>query len=168
MNPWFVQWPQDIGARRSVVRPAAAGKPAPMKSIATVLRDGNYPARFLQIIPFSSGDIGPGASVEIPIKLDEDFPYRLDALQVLPGGFVGASGFCEMAVQLPSGRDLTRAPVSVSGFSGSQGGKCYVHFRHRFAPADSILLIVRNTHPTETLHVSGVAYGYKLPTESRL
>jgi len=168
VNPWFTQWPQDVAGRRSVIRPGAPVKPGAMKSIQSVIREGNYPAKFLQIIPFTTGDILPGRVEELSIQLDEDFPYRLDALQALAAGFPHAASFCELLVDLPSGRRLTRTPASLTSFTGSQGGKAFVHFRYRFAPSDSIVLTFRNSHPTETLHVSGVAYGYKLSAESRL
>lgn len=168
MNPWFTQWPQDVAGRRAAIRPGAPVKRGPMKTVETVIREGNYPARFLQIIPFTTGDIPAGGSKEIAIKLDEDFPYRLDAFQAQAAGFAGAASFCEIAVLLPSGRNLTRRPVGLSGFCGVQGGKSFVHFRYRFQPADQIVLVISNTHPTQAFHVSGVAYGYKLPTESRL
>ncbi len=147
MNPWFTQWPQDVAGRRSVIRPGAPVKPGPMKTVEKVLREGNYPAKFLQIIPFTTGDILPGRQEEIAIQLDEDFPYRLDALQALAAGFPHAASFCELLVDLPSGRRLTRTPASLTSFTGTQGGKAFVR-NARFASEYSWARMASAAPPT--------------------
>lgn len=168
MNPWFPQWPQDTRARRLVVRQAPAAKLPPMKSVGAVLRESEYPAKFLQLLPVDSGTIPAGGSASVDIKFDEDFPYRLDALQLAASGFAAASDFVTVDFQLPAGRVLTRAPVGLSGFSGEQAGRHFVPFRYRFEPGDSVELTIRNTHPSQALRVRGVLYGYKLTGAARV
>lgn len=165
MNPWFPQWPKEQG--KGVIRPAAAAPPRPMKSIPEVIRNGNYPPTFAQVIPFSAV-VPAGARVSVDVLLDADFPYRLDAIQAIATGTPSASSFLNIGLDLPSGRRLTRAPVALAGISGSQGGRSFVHFRHRFQPSEMLSIELRNTHPTAPLFVRGVLYGYKLTSESRL
>lgn len=167
-NPWFRHWPQEVAARENVIRPKPAAKPAPMKSVSQVLRESEYPAKFLQLLPLDSGDIAPLSFSTVVVKFDEDFPYRLDALQAWADGFAAAPAFVEVEIDLPAGRKLTRAPVGLSGFSGRQPGRDFVHFRYRFQPGDMVEVTFRNLHPSNALRVRGFLYGYKLTGVSRL
>ena len=165
MNPWFRQWPKEQGA--GGIRPAAAAPPRPMKSIPEVIRQGNYPPAFALVIPWNA-EIPAGGRASVEILLDADFPYRLDALQAIATGTPSASSFLEIGLDLPSGRRLTRNPVALAGLSGSQGGRSFVHFRHRFQPSEMLSIELRNAHPSAPLKVRGILYGYKLTSESRL
>ena len=167
-NPWFRRWPQEVAARENVIRPQPTPPPGPMKSVSQVLRESEYPAKFLQLLPLDSGDIAPSSFSSVSVKFDEDFPYRLDALQVWASGFNAADSFVQVEIDLPAGRKLTRAPVGLSGFSGRQPGRDFVHFRYRFQPGDMVEVTFRNTHPTQTLRARGFLYGYKLTGVSRL
>lgn len=138
-----------------------------MKSVPEVLRQGNYPATFLQLIPFEIV-VAPLSRGSVEILLDDDFAFRLDAIQAEASGPAVAQAFAEIMLELPSGRRLTRNPVSLADLSGEQGGKAFVHFRHRFEPSDVIPVEVRNTHASQAITVRGVLYGHKLTTESRL
>lgn len=166
MNPWFPQWPKD--ARREAVRVAPPAKRLPMKTLPAFVRDGNYPAHFLQVLPIVTEPIAPNDSVPVVLKFDDDYPFRLDAMQAVAFGATSAETFLEVSVLLPSGRSLTARPVSLSAFSGTQGGKAFVHFRYRFNPGDLVELHIHNTHPTASIRVSGVAVGKKLVGDSRL
>ena len=166
VNPWFQRWPQNGVAKRDAVRIAPAPKKLPMKTLPEFIRGGNYPPRFLQVIPVPDTVIVAGRSVEIPIKLDDDFPYRLDAVAFEFQGFADAERFARVAVPLPSGTRLTRQPVDGYAFSGNQGGKAFVHFRHRFSPSDILVFEVSNSG-TQDFTVRGLIYGYKLTTDDR-
>lgn len=167
-SPWFPTWPTDAAARGNVVRSVPAAVALPMRSTADFLESGKYPAKFLQLIPFESETIPPGMSVPVAIRFDDDFRFRMDAIQGRASGVAGAADWIRVSVELPSGRMLTRNFVSLSAFCTQQGGRSFVYFRHRFAPGDSLILNFQNVHPSAALSVQGVLVGFKMTGESQL
>lgn len=163
-NPWFQKWPQ---TRRNPTAVPPAQKPAKMKSLPQFLREGNYPPKFIQIIPFEV-TVLPGQTALVPVIFDDDFPYRLDALTMTVTGPASAEQYASILVDLPSGRRLTRNPVDLYAFNGAQGGQAFVPFRYRFQPSDVMTINVSNSHKTNSVTVRGITYGYKLTQDSRL
>jgi hypothetical protein len=166
-TPWFKVWPQAGGIRRPLAVPPAA-PPAQMKTVAEVVRDSRYPPRFLQIIPFAIAAVPPGASAETFVQFDRDFPYRMDALVFQFQGPTDPEFYASILVELPSGRRLTRQAVDAYSFNGTQGGKDFIPFRHRFNPTDIVQVLVSNSHASTPLALQGFVYGYKTTEESRL
>lgn len=168
VNPWFQKWPQNVQARRDVVSMPPPKPARKMKPLSQFVREGNYPPKFVQIIPFEIGAVPPGQSLSYSIKFDDDFPYRLDSITLEATGPAFPEMFTSILIDLPSGRRLTRNPVDLYAFNGQQGGRAFVPFRHRFNPADLLTITIGNTHPTIAVNVRGFVYGYKLTQDSRL
>lgn len=162
-NPWFRRWP------RGRTNPLAQTAPAAtvLKPIQNFVREANYPPKFVQVIPFQLQPIAPGMTESFSIKLDDDFPFRLDSIVLQCKGPAMPEAFASVLVILPSGRRLTRRPVDPWAFNGLQGGRDFIPFRHRFQPSDVITLEVSNSHATTSLDVRGFIYGYKLTPEAR-
>ena len=131
------------------------------------MREGNYPRKFAQIIPFQAQTVAPGMTESVSVKFDNDFPYRLDAVVFQCKGPAVPEAFASILVALPSGRRLTRRPVDPWAFNGLQGGRTFIPFRHRFQPSDLVTFEISNSHATTPLEVRGFVYGYKLTPEDR-
>lgn len=165
-NPWFPQWPTD-GARANVVRESAPVAAAPVRSVASFLESGQLPPKFLQVVGWEA-ELLPGASSDIVIRFDDDYPFRMDAIQARASGRADASSWIGLSVSLPSGRRLTNGYVTLATLCGEQGGRSYVYFRHRFPRSSTLVFSVRNFHPSATLSVRGDVLGYKLTGAPRL
>ena len=167
-NPWFPQWPTGGGARESVVRESAPAAVAPVRSVASFLESGQLPPKFLQVVGWDAGELLPGAAFDVVIRFEDDYPFRMDAIQARAGGRDDASSWIGLSIALPSGRRLTHGFVMLSTLCGEQGGKSWVYFRHRFPRSSTLLFTVRNFHPSATLTARGDVLGFKLTGANRL
>ncbi len=168
LNPWFPKWPTDGGARENVVRTTSAPAPAPVRSVAEFLESGQLPPKFVQVFGWDAGTLGPGEVHQEVIRFDDDLPYRMDAIQARAAGRDDAAAWLGLSVELPSGRRLTHGFVMLATLCGEQGGKSFVYFRHRFPRSSTLVLTLRNFHPSAALSVSGDVVGFKLTGASRL
>jgi hypothetical protein len=159
-GPWFHRWPQDLAATKP-----APGQSVRRVSLAAAARRVRAPHKFAHLLPFEA-IIPARGRVYLPLVLDDDLPFRLDAIQTTTEG-AGAT-WLRLGVELGAGRRLTRGSAHSSAFSGEQGGKAWVAFRYRFQPGELLALTIENTHPTEPATVRGVLVGVKLTAESRL
>lgn len=163
---WFPSWP--TASRANVVRPVPAAPRPAVASVSAFLKSGELPPKFLQVTGWDAGEIAPGASSDLVIRFDDDFPFRLDGIQAIASGTAEAGAFVTISVELPSGRKLTRSPLVLATLCGEQGGKSFVYFRHRFPRSGSLVLTLSNLHPSAALSVRGELVGYKLTGAPRL
>ena len=151
-----------------MVRESAPVPAAPVRSVASFLQSGQLPPKFLQVIGWDAGELLPGASSDIVIRFDDDYPFRMDAIQARAVGRDDASSWIGLSIALPSGRRLTHGLVMLSTLCGEQGGKSWVYFRHRFPRSSTLVFSVRNFHPSATLSARGDVLGFKLTGAPRL
>lgn len=151
-----------------MVRESAPVPAAPVRSVASFLQSGQLPPKFLQVIGWDAGELLPGASSDIVIRFDDDYSFRMDAIQARAVGRDDASSWIGLSVSLPSGRRLTHGFIMLSTLCGEQGGKSFVYFRHRFPRSSTLVFSVRNFHPSATLSARGDVLGFKLTGAPRL